>query len=107
MSNEAIANFVDHDSGPDTDPNSIFWADAPRIVAEGDFYGKPVAGHRTEILLQWSAGSLYILFVCPYRQLNLKPEPNLDAETYELWNWDVAEVFFGDDFKNHSPLQRV
>jgi hypothetical protein len=99
MLKEAIANFVDRDSGADTDPDSSFWADAPRIVAEGDFYGEPVAGHRTEILLQWSPGSLYILFVCPYLQLHLKPEPNLTAETYELWNWDVAEVFIGDDFE--------
>lgn len=100
MSNVAIAKFIDRETGADTNPYSSFWADAPRIVAEGGFYGEAVDGHRTEILLQWSAGSLYILFVCPYSQLHLKPGPNLNAETYGLWDWDVAEVFIGDDFEN-------
>ena len=70
------------------------------MVAEGDFYGHPIPGHRTEILLQWTPENLYLLFVCPYEQLHLKPNPNLAAETYELWNWDVAEVFIGADFQN-------
>jgi hypothetical protein len=97
---QALAAFVSTDSGPDLDPHSRFWSRASRITAEGDFYGKPVPGHRTEILLQWTLANLYVLFVCPYRQLHLKPNPDLAAETYELWNWDVAEVFIGDDFTN-------
>jgi hypothetical protein len=97
---QAIAGFTPSDSGPDTDPRSSFWSSASRIVAEGDFYGLPVLDHRTEILLQWSTANLYLLFICPYRQLHLKPSPNLAAETYELWNYDVAEVFIDDDFTN-------
>ncbi len=97
---EAIASFATSDSGPDTDPHSAFWSGASRIIAEGDFYGNPVPDHRTEILLQWTTQNLYILFACPYQQLHLKPDPNLTSETYELWNWDVAEVFIGDNFNN-------
>jgi len=99
-SRQAIANFIDRESPPDTDPNSKFWTDASRVIAEGDFYGNSIEGHRTEILLQWTLQNLYLLFVCPYQELNLKPNPNLTTETYELWDWDVAEVFIGDDFKN-------
>jgi hypothetical protein len=99
-SGQAVANFVDRESVPDTDPASGFWSGASRVIAEGDFYGRPIAGHRTEILLQWTPLNLYLLFVCPYQELNLKPNPDFKAETYELWNWDVAEVFIGDDFKN-------
>jgi hypothetical protein len=99
-SNQAIANFIERDSAPDTDPQSSFWSYASSVIAESDFYGHPIPGHRTEVLLQWSVKNLYVLFVCPYQELNLKPNPNLTAETYELWNWDVAEVFIGDDFKN-------
>jgi hypothetical protein len=99
-SGQAVANFVDRESAPDTDPASGFWLGASRVIAEGDFYGHPIAGHRTEILLQWTPLNLYLLFVCPYQELNLKPNPDFKAETYELWNWDVAEVFIGDDFKN-------
>jgi hypothetical protein len=32
--------------------------------------------------------------------LNLKPNPKPAIETNELWNWDVAEVFIGSDFKD-------
>jgi Carbohydrate-binding family 9 len=97
---QAIASLAPAESGPDTDPHSAFWSHAARLIAEGDFFGVPVSGHRTEILLQWTAANFYVLFVCPYSHLHLKPNPNLDAETYELWNWDVAEVFIGDNFDN-------
>lgn len=96
----AIATLKPSDSQPDTDPCSSFWSGASRIVAEGDFYGAPIPGHRTEILLQWTVANLYVLFICPYEELHLKPNPDLTSETYELWNWDVAEVFIGDDFTN-------
>jgi hypothetical protein len=96
----AIARFVPSDSAPDLDPNSPFWSGAPRVIAETDFYGDAIPNHRTEIFLQWTTNNLYLLFECPYQQLHLKPYPNLTAETYELWNWDVAEVFIGDDFTN-------
>jgi hypothetical protein len=97
---QAIARLASSDSGPDLDPNSRFWSGASRVVAEADFYGHPIPGHRTEIFLQWSIASFYVLFVCPYQELHLKPNPDLAAETYELWNWDVAEVFIGEDFTN-------
>ena len=96
----AIASFTLRESQPDTDPHSAFWSSASRVIAEGDFYGHPIRGHRTEVLLQWTPQNLYLLFLCPYEQLHLKPNPNLAAETYELWNWDVAEVFIGADFQN-------
>ena len=99
-SRQAIAWFINRESLPDSDPGSGFWAGASRVIAESDFYGNPIKGHRTEVLLQWTPKNLYLLFVCPFQELHLKPDPNLTAETYELWNWDVAEVFIGDDFKN-------
>ena len=62
--------------------------------------GSLTRGYRTEVLTRWTAKNLYFLFVCPYEELNLKPNPNRSAETNELWNWDVAEVFIGADFTN-------
>jgi hypothetical protein len=44
--------------------------------------------------------NLYVLFVCPYEELFLKPSPNVAEETFGLWNWDVAELFIGSDFHN-------
>jgi hypothetical protein len=99
-SNQATARYASHDSRPDTDPNSSFWRGAPAVFAAKDAFGKAVPGHRTEIRAQWSLHDLYFLFICPYQELNLKPDPTTTAETNELWNWDVAEVFVGSDFGN-------
>jgi hypothetical protein len=96
----ATASFNPADSVSDTDPHSAFWLQASRVVAQGDFDGRPVTGHRTEILLQWSPENFYALFICPYEHLHLKPNPDTKAETYGLWNFDVAEAFIGDDFNN-------
>jgi len=100
QSNQAIARFSVHDSAPDTNPQSSFWLGAPSVVAVNDALGNPVPGHATTILMQWTTQNLCFLFVCPYQQLNLKPEPNLSTETNELWNWDVAEIFVGANFNN-------
>ena len=53
---------------------------------------------RTEVRSRWTKDNLYLLYVCPYEELHLKPSPNTVAETNELWNWDVAELFIGSDF---------
>jgi hypothetical protein len=88
------------DVPPNTDPDSAFWRDAPRIFAERDTFGRIVPGHRTEIRSRWTQANLYFLFVCPYHELYLKPQPRTDIETNQLWNWDVAEAFIGSDFTN-------
>ncbi len=67
---------------------------------ETDPHGNPVPKYRTEVRTGWTAQNLYFLFVCPYEQLNLRPNPKTSTETYGLWNWDVAEVFIGADFKD-------
>ena len=77
-----------------------FWRGAPAVFLENDARGNPVPGFRTEVRSRWTAANLYFLFICPFEQLYLKPNPRADIETNELWNWDVAEVFIGSDFKN-------
>jgi Carbohydrate family 9 binding domain-like len=88
------------DVAPNTDPGDQFWRAVPAVIADRDPFGKLVAGHHTEIRSRWTNRNLYFLFVCPYQELNLKPEPRTDTETNKLWNWDVAEVFIGSDFQN-------
>ena len=90
----------DSDPHLDTNPASSFWQGSEPIYMESNALGKPEPKYRTEIRTRWTKSNLYFLFVCPYEELNLKPKPNTSAETYELWNWDVAEVFIGADFKN-------
>jgi len=84
----------------DTNPMSAFWRGALPVYAEADKYGKPVPNHRTEVRSRWTEGNLYLLYICPYEELYLKPAPDAVGETYELWNWDVAELFIGSDFEN-------
>ncbi len=83
-----------------TDPSAAFWRDAEPIVVDRNVHGVVVAGHRTTIYSRWTSQNLYVLFVCPYDTLHLKPEPRADIETNRLWNWDVAEVFIGWDFEH-------
>jgi hypothetical protein len=80
--------------------DSEFWRGPADAVMERDSHGCPVPGHRTEIRTRWTDEHIYFHFSCPYDELHLRPDPRTDAETYELWNWDVAEVFLGADFDN-------
>jgi hypothetical protein len=88
------------DTNADTNPNSSFWRGVPAVFADRDTSGKPLPTYRTEIRSRWTDRNLYFLFICPYEQLHLKPNPNTKAETNDLWNWDVAEAFIGSDFEN-------
>ncbi|MGC2195884.1 MAG: carbohydrate-binding family 9-like protein [Terriglobales bacterium] len=81
-------------------PDSPFWGDSSAVYMEKDAFGKTVPGYRTEVLTRWTKDNLYFLFICPYKQLHLKPDPNTRQETNQLWNWDVAEVFIGSDFSD-------
>jgi hypothetical protein len=80
-----------------TDPAAAMWATAPRVLADRDKMGAPVAGPPTEIRSRWTKDHLYFLFICPYAELNLKPDPTRTEETPRLWTWDVAEAFIGSD----------
>ncbi|MGH9496430.1 MAG: carbohydrate-binding family 9-like protein, partial [Candidatus Sulfotelmatobacter sp.] len=82
----------------DTNANSAFWRGALPVYMEADTLGNRDAKFRTEIRTRWTAQNLYFLLICPYELLDLKPNPITSAETYGLWNWDVAEVFLGSDF---------
>jgi hypothetical protein len=84
----------------DTDPNSQVWTKAPRVIAGRDKSAQPIAGPPTEIRSRWTKQNLYLLYICPYDDLNLKPDPAPSTETPRLWNWDVAEAFIGSDFEH-------
>src|SRR5450432_1516978 len=88
------------DAALDLDPTSAFWRAARPVYMEKESFGKIVPRYRTEVRTRWTSNNLYFLFTCPYAELHLKPSPNTQKETNELWNWDVAEVFVGSDFQN-------
>ena len=94
------SKWADSDPQLDTNPTSSFWSGSDLVFMELNAHGMPEPKYRTEVRTRWTKQNLYILFVCPYEELNLKPNPNTSSETNELWNWDVAEAFIGTDFKN-------
>jgi hypothetical protein len=94
------SSHAPEDVAIETDPGSAFWLGAPHIFAERDSHGRPIPGYRTEIRSRWTKDNLYLLFICPYEELHLKPSPDAVNETNQLWNWDVAEAFIGSDFRN-------
>jgi hypothetical protein len=81
-------------------PDSEFWRGTRPMMMQADIKGGPVGALKTEARSRWTKDNLYFLFVCPYQQLYLKPNPDATKETFELWNWNVAEVFLGSDFKD-------
>ena len=88
------------DWAPTADPDAPQWKGIAGISIGNDFYGKPVNLGPTVIRSRWTDGNLYLLYVCPYRELYLKPGPVTTEETNKLWDWDVAEAFIGSDFQH-------
>jgi len=91
--------FSERELALDPNPESEAWAAAPRVLARVDKAGQAIAGPPTEIRSRWTSEHLYLLYVCPYTELNLKPDPVTAEETPRLWNWDVAEAFIGSDYE--------
>src|SRR5579872_842401 len=94
------SHHAQHDFAPTADPDSREWKNVKGVTATKDFLGKPVPGFDTQIRSRWTDRCLYLLYISPYRELNLKPNPSTTTETDHLWDWDVAEAFIGTDF-NH------
>jgi hypothetical protein len=82
------------------DPGLPFWREAHPIYAQLNARGDSLPEYRTEVRSRWTKDSLYLLFICPYQHLYLKPSPDRTHETYGLWKWNVAEAFIGSDFEN-------
>jgi len=55
---------------------------------------------RTEVRSFWTDSHLYLLFSCPYRELNVFPPAVGGGPRNQLWDRDVVEIFLGDDWKN-------
>lgn len=93
------AKRLAHDMKLDTDPASALWRGAPAITFERGPRNEFVPGYRTKVLARWTPEAVYFLFVCPYKELYLTPEADAVKETNKIWDYDVAEVFIGSDFK--------
>lgn len=102
---QASSRYTPESHGLDTDPSSAFWSSAPAILLTRNNQGDPLPGPASEVRSRWSNEHLYVLFTCPYDTLHLNPAPQTLRETNRLWEWDVAEVFLGSDFRNIRRYQ--
>ncbi len=89
------------------DPEAAAWKGARGVIADRSYHSEPLPEIRTEIRSRWTDRSFYLLYVCKYEELNLKPDPSTTTETNRLWNWDVAEAFIGWDFQNIARYKEL
>jgi hypothetical protein len=99
-------------SGPKeltADPDSPFWKDIPGVWIERRIdTSEPAPRLRSNVRSRWTSTHLYFLSVCPYEQMNLRPNPQTVSDTNRLWEHDVLEVYIGsnfDDITKYLELQ--
>ncbi|MBV9762987.1 MAG: carbohydrate-binding family 9-like protein [Acidobacteriaceae bacterium] len=83
------------------DPEAEVWKNAASQIMDKDC--QRVITYKnlaTEIRAFWTDENLYLLFKCPYTNLNLFLPPNNSAAHVGLWDRDVVEMFLGYDWKN-------
>jgi hypothetical protein len=84
-----------------TDPQAPVWKGAASIRITKDCSRTlEYPDLETEVRGFWTDSYLNLLFVCPYRTLNLFRPAQNDRPRRGLWDRDVVEMFFGDDWSN-------
>ena len=68
--------YAPHDIALNTNPASPFWKKSRSVYAKVDKNGRAVPEYRTEIRTRWTRNNIYFLFICPYKNLYLKPAPD-------------------------------
>jgi hypothetical protein len=81
-------------------PEAAEWKNVQGVVAAADRYGKPLPEARTDIRSRWTDQYLYFLFVSKFETRHPRPNPTSAKEAWGLWDYDVVEVFIGDDLNN-------
>jgi hypothetical protein len=99
------ASFSVHhrDGSPDlnADPDSALWAAAARAVIVKDCtHVINYPDLNSKVRGFWTDHDLYLLFECPYKDLNLWLPAMGGGPRNKLWDRDVVEMFLGDDWTN-------
>jgi hypothetical protein len=84
-----------------TDPHSATWGHASSAWIEKDCTDKlSYPELKTEVRGFWTDTDIYLLFVSPYKVLNLWLPADNSKDRIKLWDKDVVEFFLGDDWQN-------
>jgi hypothetical protein len=83
------------------DESSPLWSHRAGQSLSKDCYLKlDYPKSKTTIKAFWTDTDLYVLFRCPYSELNLFLPANHAEARMNLWDRDVVEMFVGDDWDN-------
>jgi hypothetical protein len=84
-----------------TDPRSATWKKAKSAwIVKDCSRTLDYPDLKTEVKAFWTGTDLYMLFISPYRTLNIFEPVQNDKPRRGLWDRDVVEMFFGDDWEN-------
>ena len=84
-----------------TDPKSATWAansSASTWITKDCSHEIDYPKLKTEVRGLWTDSDLYLLFICPYTELNLWLPADNSKDRLKLWDRDVVEFFLGDDW---------
>lgn len=95
---------VKHAKAPDaldTNPKSPAWRKAQSAwIVKDCSKTLDYPNLKTEVRGFWTETDLHLLFICPYKTLNLWLPAQNDQPRRKLWDRDVVEMFLGDDWEN-------
>jgi hypothetical protein len=91
--------YVSRSQELNTDPHSPLWSHAASAWIVKDCTHKiDYPQLKTEVRGFWTESDLYLLFICPYKDLNLWLPADNSKDRVKLWDRDVVEFFLGDDW---------
>ena len=74
------------------------WSKATPIAFCADWQGKNSdPARQTEVRVMWTPRTLYLRFVCRYRELTVFDDSDANGRRDHLWDRDVAEAFLQPD----------
>ena len=101
------SRWANSDPRLDTNPMSSFWRGSEPVSMESDALGKNEPKYRTEIRARWTKQNLYFLFVCPYEELNLTPNPKYVGGDERALELGCRGSFHRRGFQEHKTVQRI
>ncbi len=92
---------VSGDPALSADPAASVWRNAAATSISKDCSKQiDYPSLSTEVRSFWTDTHLYLLFTCPYHELNLFLPAIGGGPRDKLWDRDVVEMFLGDDWQN-------
>src|ERR1017187_5747051 len=93
-----LAQRIAHEIPLDARHPAAEWAGATPVTFCADWQGRnPDPARQTEVRVLWTPATLYLRFVCRYRELFVFEDSDANGRRDHLWDRDVAEAFLQPD----------